>query len=618
VRCPRCSTELDPTVHDDAGMVTCACGLHAYAGFLAEAESLDARRAWLAERIAAGDPPPAGRLAAQYRVWPAPGPRTAGTLPGSPGFQGRPTSGAPSAQTLLLGVGALLLVIAGAVFAAVVWERLGAPGQAVLMAAATLAVGALAIRLRTRLSGTAEALAVVAAGLALVDLIAAPALGLLPEHWLSDPTIYLALALAALGLTLLGLHARFGLRAWSWLGWLALPVAAGCVVAAVGAATSSPAWPAATVAVPALTSIAILAAASLTPALDTQRAPMRLAGAIGLGMSGLGTAAAAAERAALPGALVTTALTAAAVLAWAVRAAPDGGSARTAVPAVPGVGGATLLALGGAALVGAALAMALALPPQPQPWVALVVAGAGLALGLVTLGLVGEPTLAVVSAATTWLAWAWLRLNVSDPLGSADAVQDQLALLAAAVAVIALVVAWWLPWTGWAGALLGELALVLGGWEFEAVEAYTLPLAALLLLAGLLWRRHRVRPTLLWLGPAVAMALIPSAIATLAAPWAWGGPGADTGWHLLRLGGVLAAGVAAAIAGAAWRVGGLLIPAAVALAVAALGQLISGLANLPRWVGLGLAGILLITAGARVEALRREGRRAATWVGELR
>ena len=81
---------------------------------------------------------------------------------------------------------------------------------------------------------------------------------------------------------------------------------------------------------------------------------------------------------------------------------------------------------------------------------------------------------------------------------------------------------------------------------------------------------------------------------------------------------MLVAGVAAVIAGARWRLGGLLIPGAVALVVAALGQLARGLATLPRWIGLAIAGTLLIAAGARIESLRRAGRRAAGWVGRLR
>jgi peptidoglycan/LPS O-acetylase OafA/YrhL len=72
------------------------------------------------------------------------------------------------------------------------------------------------------------------------------------------------------------------------------------------------------------------------------------------------------------------------------------------------------------------------------------------------------------------------------------------------------------------------------------------------------------------------------------------------------------------VVGARWRLGGLLLPGAAALVIIALAQAYSGLSNLPRWIGLGIAGTLLIVAGARVEALRREGRRAAAWVGDLR
>jgi hypothetical protein len=63
--------------------------------------------------------------------------------------------------------------------------------------------------------------------------------------------------------------------------------------------------------------------------------------------------------------------------------------------------------------------------------------------------------------------------------------------------------------------------------------------------------------------------------------------------------------------------GGLLIPASLALSVAALAQVWSGLSNLPRWVALAIAGTLLVLAGARIEWLRREGRRAVGWVEGL-
>ena len=114
------------------------------------------------------------------------------------------------------------------------------------------------------------------------------------------------------------------------------------------------------------------------------------------------------------------------------------------------------------------------------------------------------------------------------------------------------------------------------------------------------------------------MALIPSAVATWAAPWAWDISNLDTPWHLLRLGAVGVACVIAVIVGARLRLGGLLIPAAAALVIAACAQVWSGLSTLPRWVGLAIAGTLLVLAGARIEWLRRERRRAVGWLEALR
>ncbi len=520
------------------------------------------------------------------------------------------TRGAPSAQTILLGVGALLLVIAGAVFAAVVWDRLGAIGQVALMLTATAGVGALAIRLRTRLEGTAEALAVVAAGLATVDLLAAPMLGLLPEHWVTDPTMYPAIALGALGIALLLLHRRFGLRAWSWLGWAGLLVASGCVVAAVASATDSAAWTAAAIAVPALTSVAMLAASEMSGRWSDHEVALRTVGTFGLLLSAAATASSALDREALPGALVTTAATALAVGTWAAldqRAERPGNRRR-------------LLPLGAAALSGITVALVLALPEEPQPvWIAAAVALAGLTVGMVIWVLRAEPMLALVGACAVWIPWSATRMDSATDLLDGSLVASQLSLLAGLVAVMAFVVAWWIPATGWIGALLGAAAMILAPitWP-DPIEAHTMAFAALLLLAGLLWRRRGPTPSLQWLGPAVTMALIPSAIATWAAPWALDVSNLSTTGHLVRLGAVLIASVTAMVIGGRLHVGGLLLPASLALTIAALAQVWSGLSNLPRWVGLAIAGTLLVLAGARIEWLRREGRRAVGWVEGLK
>jgi hypothetical protein len=592
-------------------MVTCQCGHRAYAGYLAEADSLAARSAWLVDRVAAGDPAPAPEVQRAYAIWspPAEGVPASGPPPGHP----RPISptprGAPSAQTILLGFGALLLVIAGAVFAAVVWDRLGAVGQVALMLTATAGVGALAIRLRTRLAGTAEALAVVAAGLATVDLIAAPLLGLLPERWVTDPTLYPAMALAGLGLALLLLHRRFGLRAWSWLGWLGLLAGAACVVAAVASATDSPGWTAAAITVPALTSVAMLAASGTSRRSSGQQVELRTVGAFGLFISAAATASAALDRESLPGALVTTAATALAVGTWAARDHAD----EHPGPRQP------LLPTGAAALSGITVALVLALPQEPQPvWFAAAVALAGMTVGLVLWVLLADRLLTAVGACAVWIAWAFIRMDAAADTVDGDLVSSQLSLLAGLVALMAFVAAWWVPGAGWVGALLAAMAMLLAPTTWpDPIEVHSLSFAAVLLLAGLLWRRRGPTPSLQWLGPAVAMALIPSAIATWAAPWAIDVSNLGTTGHLVRLGAVLLASVVAMVLGARLHLGGLLIPASLALAIAALAQVWSGLSNLPRWVGLAIAGTLLVVAGARLERLRSEGRRAVGWVEGL-
>ncbi len=611
MRCPRCRAEdLDPTRYDSAGMTTCQCGHRAYAGYVAEADARAGRSAWLADRVAAGDAAPVPELRVQYAVWDPPSSTRASAIPtgpGTPPVPPAPTRGTPSAQTILLALGALLLVIAGAVFAAVVWDRLGAAGQVVLMLAATAGIGALAIRLRTWLPGTAEALAAVAAGLAAVDLFAAPLLGLLPENWITDPTLYPAVAFALLGLALVLLSTRFSLQAWSWLGWAAGLLSSWFVVMVVGGATDaldSGARVSATLVVPTLTSIAMLAGSQHSDRWPDQRRPLQVVGALGLAISTVATAAAALSSSSLPGALVTTAAAALALGSWS---ALDHGRPH-------------LVELGASALLGVTFALLLALPADPQPvWLAAAVALAGLTVGLVLWVLRDDRLTAVVGSCSVWIPWAAVRIaSEPEPLGS-DLVTQQMSLLAATVAIVAFAVAWWLPVTGWVGALLGMLAMTLapGMWQ-DPIEAYSLPFAALLLLAGLLWRRRGPTPSLQWLGPGVAMALVPSAVATWAAPWAWDVSNLDMHWHLVRLGAVLVACVIALVLGARLRLGGLLVPAALALVIAAGAQVWSGLSNLPRWVGLAIAGTLLVLAGARIESLRRESRRAVGWLEGLR
>ena len=74
-----------------------------------------------------------------------------------------------------------LLILAGLVFVAVAWELFGPFGQLAILAGSALVTGFAAIRLRTRVPRTAEALAVVAFALGLIVAGAGPGLGALPE-----------------------------------------------------------------------------------------------------------------------------------------------------------------------------------------------------------------------------------------------------------------------------------------------------------------------------------------------------------------------------------------------------------------------------------------------------
>lgn len=143
---------------------------------------------------------------------PAEGAVTAGAEPaGAPGLA-PPASPGPvaerpgpprwAAQQVLLGVGALLVLVAAAVFVAVAWSTVGVAVQVAVMAVVTLAAGAGSLLLARRgLRASREALALLAVGLAVVDGVAAHQLDLAGLGGV-DPSGYAAVATAALALVL--------------------------------------------------------------------------------------------------------------------------------------------------------------------------------------------------------------------------------------------------------------------------------------------------------------------------------------------------------------------------------------------------------------------------------
>ncbi len=615
--CSACGAPL-PGAPDETGMVRCVCGHRAYAGYLAEAAYLSARLRWLEERIAAGDPAPDAETARRFEIWPAPTAQAAVGAGGAGGPSGaaRPPA-APAGhgvQNLLLGLGAGLLIVAAVVFTAVVWSRLGAAGQVTVMTVATVGFAVAAARLVRRLPGTAEALGVVAFGLATVDVVAAPALGFLPDSWLDASHAYPTVAVFALSAVAVGLGHLLAVRAWVWLGWPTAAVGAALATAylAQGVADDAQPWAAISVSVVALAAVGLLAGPLVSARLRVDERAMTAAGAVALvlavpawvnGVSDL-------DRPALVGTLVTTLLTAvAAALAYL----------RTRLP-VAGAGAAALAGVSGG------VALLLAEVDGQAYWLAALTAVAGVAV-LGVLARAGHVRAGLLASGALWATWAVGSLVMSDPGGPGDQVLGQLSVLLVLVTATWFVVAGPVPEPvrepvmAWPAAVAGEVALLVAQPNLPDLavlpESWTLPFAALLLLAGGLWRLSRPAGSLVWLGPGVAMALLPSAIACWAAPWVVEATDQAPTEALARMVAVLVVSVVVVALGAHLRLAGLLVPGSVALGVAGAAQVWGGLIAVPRWLALGLAGATLVTLGARIEWLRGEGRTLRRFAGSL-
>ncbi|HZI97904.1 MAG TPA: hypothetical protein VFD41_10320, partial [Actinomycetales bacterium] len=128
-------------------------------------------------------------------------------------------------QTLLVGLGALLLAVAAVVFLAFSWDVLSLTGRAVVIAATTIAVLAgAALARRKQLDATAEAVAAVGVVLVLLDAGAVHATGLFGAD--DVPTLSFAASSAAVvaaALATVGL--RFRLRAASVAAAVLAPLA---------------------------------------------------------------------------------------------------------------------------------------------------------------------------------------------------------------------------------------------------------------------------------------------------------------------------------------------------------------------------------------------------------
>ena len=601
--CPVCGIPLTAGP-DEKGMLTCRCGHQAFSGYVAEATYLASRLRWLNERIAAGDAAPDAQTAARFGVWGQP--PAASPTPTSVYAHPPPTKSANSTQSFLLGLGAFLLVVAGLVFSAVVWNQVGAAGQVTVMAASTLLCGALSVRLGPRLAGTATTLAVVAFALATIDVLAAPALGLVPDDWLDVAHPYLALTALVLGAGFVGLGHLLGVRAWVRLGWQPVALGAALMTWYLQSGVCEGAQPgsAVSVTVVALAAVGLLAGPHLSSRLGVDLRPMVVAGvlAVLLAVPTWVLSVAGLSRAALAGTVVTTSATAAAAgLVWV----------RTRLPA-SGVSAILLLAV--------ALALALLIPRGGQQlWLSVIVAATGVGL-FAALDRIGQAEVGLAASAVLWATWSMGRVVESTAVTHAAHLSNELAVLLALVALawFGLAVIGRAPDLAWAAAVAAEGALLLAVPDLtHHLETVTLPFAALLLIAGHAWNRHQSPGGPSWITPGLLVALVPSAVACWMAPWVFGPSGQSQHEALVRLGAVLLASVVLLAVGSARRLSGLVLPSALSLGIAGAAQVWGVAEVLPRWLMLATAGIVLVTIGARLEWLRGRGDAARSYVASL-
>jgi type VI protein secretion system component VasK len=104
----------------------------------------------------------------------------------------------------------------------------------------------------------------------------------------------------------------------------------------------------------------------------------------------------------------------------------------------------------------------------------------------------------------------------------------------------------------------------------------------------------------------VAVALVPSGLVVVADPTA------------LRLVLVVVAAAALTVAGTLLHRQAPFVVGAATLLVVTVGRLAPYTPLLPRWITLGVVGLLLLLVGATYERRRQQAREAVAWVGQMR
>jgi hypothetical protein len=452
---------------------------------------------------------------------------------------------------------------AGVTAVASLWSYGGEESEVVYASAGTLLV-ALVVAMASRwLAAVAVLLGlrvVVGVAPALWELVGSP-YRWLADIWSGAPEVSIvdaaetavALALLAVAATLLG----------RLYGLMVAPFAL-----LVGLVAGHAPWPA----VP-LASLLLGLAGALAVALGRIRVPVLL---VAVPLAGAG----------LAGTLPTEATTLAGLALVLVTGAASGASGHTATSRISG----WLVAVAAAVTLAAAAALATGVDRPTAAFWTLGAAAAALALGgllpdrresravdaaahgaavvafLLTLGATGH----AAAVSTLWGVATGVR-------AFRPAVNRVLAGAAAGCQLLA----WW---------------LLLGSHQVALVEAYTVPAAAVALLAGLLARRAGA-PVRSWVayGPALAAAFLPSLASILVDP--------DAPLRRLALG---LGAVAVLVVGSERRNQAGVVAGGVLLAVSAGYELALVWQRLPTWIPLTAAGLLLVWLAVTYERRRRD------------
>ncbi|GAA0804480.1 SCO7613 C-terminal domain-containing membrane protein [Spirilliplanes yamanashiensis] len=487
-----------------------------------------------------------------------------------------------------------LAAAAGAAVIAPAWA-LPAGDPSVLYAAAAV----LAVAVTVRAAGPGRAALAAAAGA-------------LPGLWL------VVAALPGLAAVLVAPYEQLG-RVWD--GPVTLPAPAGAVAGALGVAALAVAVLIGRNRAVLLSAVPPVAGAAALVAVGAAGAPwpVRVAAAVAAGLGGLlgtavrrrtgadvaacGAVSAGFAGAGLAGAFAARPATLVALGATAAVAAACGAAGRTGSARVAGWLGA-VGAAGGFAL---AAGRAAGLTPAGAAFGVLAVAALALALGAALRSRRPGESAAVQASAHVTAVLALLLCA-----GSANAAAAVCVLWGVVLGLRAL-------WPGEAanprrvlvvaaaGAELLGWWIVAGSGGVTTPEAYTLPAAAVGLLAG--WLALRAYPRLsswtAW-GPALAAALLPSLAAVFAAP--------DAPLRRLLLG---AGALAVLVLGAATRRQAPVVAGGAVLTLVALHELVRVWDLLPRWIPLAAGGLLLVGLAMTLERRRRDLHRVRSAVARM-